>query len=119
MSKIKKMVLGIALAMCVFGGGVGTCYAASSSIEVDITATRAYGKFVYGEAGHQIKVTVFYTEKDSGGHTRSGSASDTQNGNVTTAVVSVPNTTGYQFVSGYAVGYVDGSQVAKSGIAYA
>ena len=119
MSKIKKMVLGIALAMCVFGSSEGSCYAASSSIAVDITATRAYGKFVYGEAGHQIRVTVYYTEKDSGGHTRSGSASDTQNGNVTTAVVSRANSVGYQYVSGYAVGYVDGSQVAKTGTAYA
>ena len=119
MSKIKKMVLGIALAMCIFGGSVGSCYAASSSIEVDITATRAYGKFVYMEAGHQIKVTVFYIENDSFGLTRDGDVSDTQFGNVTTAVVSKSNSNGCQYVSGYAVGYVDGSEMAVAGRAYA
>lgn len=119
MSKIKKMVMGIVLAVCIFGGSAGTCYAASTSIEVDITPTRAYAKFTNGEPGHQIRVTVFYTEVDSGGHTRSGSASDTQNGNVTTAVVSRANSPGYQYVSGYAVGYVDGTEVARTTTAYA
>ncbi|MDE7238769.1 MAG: hypothetical protein K2N41_03545, partial [Lachnospiraceae bacterium] len=102
-----------------FGISVGTCYAASNSIEVDITATRAYGKFVYEEAGHQIKVTVFYTEKDSFGLIRDGDVSDTQFGNVTTAVVSRSNSNGCQYLGGYAVGYVDGSERAVSGPAYA
>lgn len=119
MSKIKKMVLGIALAMCVFVGSVGSCYAATSSIEVGITATRAWGKFVYGEAGHHIKVTVYYTEKYSDGNTRDGNVSDDQFGNVTTAYVSRANTAGWQYVSGYAVGYVDGGIMAVSGTAYA
>ncbi|MBD5482691.1 MAG: hypothetical protein HDR15_09295 [Lachnospiraceae bacterium] len=115
MSKIKKMVLGIALAMCVFGGSVGTCYAASSSIEVDITTTRAHGKFVYGEAGHQIKVVVSYQERNnSTGYTSNGSISDTQNGNVTTAVASRSNPTGYRYTWGKAAGYVDGVETAKS-----
>ena len=118
MGKIKKMVLGIALAMCVFGGSVGSCYAATSSIEVNIAATRAQGKFVYGEAGHHIKVTVNYVEKDSGGHTRSGSASDTQNGNVTTSVFSRYSSAGYQYVSGYAVAYVDGNKEAETETVY-
>ncbi|MBD5467409.1 MAG: hypothetical protein HDR21_04555 [Lachnospiraceae bacterium] len=119
MGKIKKMVLGIALAMCVFVGSVGTCYAATSSIEVNISATRAYGKFVYGEAGHRIKVTVYYSEENSDGIMRSGEVSDTQFGNVTTAVVSKSNADGYQYLGGYAVGYVDGIEMAVSPPAYA
>lgn len=119
MRKIKKMVLGIALAMCVFGGSVGSCYAASSSIEVDITATRVWGKFECGEAGHQITVTVFYLEKDSNGNVREDHVSDNQFGNVTTAVVSRTNTAGFQYISGYAVGLVDGIIEAISSRDYA
>jgi len=119
MRKFKKMLLGMALAMGVFAGSVGSCYAATSSITVDVTRSRIVGKFEYGEAGHQIKVVVNYLEEDSGGHIRSGDASDTQFGNVTTAYVSRSNTSGYQYVSGYAVGYVDGVQRAITGAACA
>lgn len=60
-----------------------------------------------------------YLEQDSKGYFRDGSASDTQFGNVTTAYVSRPNTEGYQYISGYALGYVDGVKKAISGEAYA
>lgn len=119
MRKIKKLVLGIVLAVCVSGGSVGSCYAASSSLTVDITAARAYGRFEYGEAGHQITVTVFYIEKDADGNKREGYASDNQFGNVTVAVVSKPNPNGYQYVSGYAVGLVDGYVDSISATDYA
>ncbi|MCM1539425.1 MAG: hypothetical protein NC254_13635 [bacterium] len=119
MRKIKKRILGIILGMCVFGGSVGSCYAEQSSLTVDITATRAYGRFEYGEGGHRITVTVSYMEEDSGGHLRSGSVSDNQNGNVTVAVVSKPSPDGYRYYSGYATGYVDGNWTASSGMVYA
>lgn len=64
-------------------------------------------------------MTVFYVEKDSNGNVRDGNASDDQFGNVTTAVVSKANSAGWQYVSGYAVGYVDGGIMAVSGTAYA
>lgn len=119
MRKFKKMLLGMALALSIFAGSVGSCYAAANSITVDITASRAYGKFEYGVAGHQIKITVFYDEVSSSGYKRNDSASDTQFGNVTTAVVSRPNSDGYRYISGYAVGYVDGVEEAVSGVSYA
>ncbi len=122
MRKFKKMIFGMTLAMSIFVGSAGSCYAAAratSNITIDVTKTRIVGKFEYGEAGHQIKVVVNYLEQDSKGYFRDGSASDTQFGNVTTAYVSRPNTEGYQYISGYALGYVDGVKKAISGEAYA
>lgn len=119
MSKIKKMILGIALAMCVFGGSVGSCYAAANQISVEVNASRVVGKFVCGEAGHQIKVTAYDQEVNSFGFTVNGNCSDTQFGNVTTAYVSRSNSDGYQYVWAYSVGFVDGAAVAASGVAYA
>ncbi|MCM1539427.1 MAG: hypothetical protein NC254_13645 [bacterium] len=119
MRKIKKLVIGIVLVACVFGGNVGLCYAAQSSLAVEITATRAYGKFEYGEGGHRITVTVFYVEKDVSGNKREGYVSDNQFGNVTVAVVSKSSPDGYQYVNGYAVGLVDGNVQAISARDYA
>lgn len=115
MSKIKKMVMGIVLGMFVFGNSVTLCYAASSQITVEITASRAYGRFEYGEAGHQIKVVVSYQERNnSSGYTSNGSISDVQNGNVTTAVAWRDSPAGYQYTWGRVFGYVDGVLTAQS-----
>lgn len=119
MSKIRKMVMGIALAVCVFGSSVSSCYAATCSISVGITATSAWGDFKYGEAGHHLKVTVYYEEKDSLGRTRSNEVSAHQFGNFTSVYVSRPSQEGYQYISGYAVGYVDDCLEAVSGTAQA
>lgn len=119
MRKFKKMLLGMALAMGVFVGAAGSCYAAGNSISVDITANRAYGKFVCGEAGHRIKVTVYYREVHSSGLERSDTVSDTQLGNVTTAVAVRPSPADYRYLWGYSIGYVDDIEVAASGVAYA
>lgn len=64
-------------------------------------------------------MTVYYREVNSSGFERSGTVSDTQLGNVTTAVASRPSTTGYRYLWGYSVGYVDDVEVAVSGVAYA
>ena len=119
MSKIKKRMLGLVLGMCLFGGSVGSCFAAANNITVDVTPSRVVGKFEYGEAGHQIKVTVSYLEIDSSGYFKSGEVSDTQFGNVTTAYVSRNSLAGWQYISAYAVGSVDGVKVAMTGEAYA
>lgn len=122
MRKFKKMLLGMALALSIFAGSAGSCYAAADSVKVeltaDITAVRAYGKLVYNEAGHQIKVTVFYQEQGSDGLVRGGSVSDVQFGNVTTAVASRSNAAGYKFVWGNVFGEVDDYVVATSGDIY-
>ena len=77
MSKIKKRMLGLVLGMCLFGGSAGSCYAASGSVTVDVTASRVTGKFVYGEAGHQIKIRLEYQEKElSSGYTFNSYISD-------------------------------------------
>lgn len=119
MRKIKKMVLGLALAVSVFVCSAGSCFAATSNITVEVTSSRVVGKFEYGEAGHQIKVTVNYLEKDSSGYLRIDDVSDTQFGNVTTAYVSRANSAGWKYVSANAVGFVDGVEKAYSGEAYA
>ena len=122
MRKFKKMLLGMALAMGVFAGSVGSCYAAANDVKVeltaDITAIRAYGKLVYNEAGHQIKVTVYYQEKNSDGLVRGDHVSDVQFGNVVTAVASKNNSSGYQFIWGNVFGEVDNYIVATSGDIY-
>ncbi len=111
--------MGIILGTSVLANSMISCYAATSSIEVEMTATRAYGKFSYFEAGHQIKVTVYYQEKNN---TTSGiifdTISDVQNGNVTVAVASKSNTAGYKFIWGQAFGYVDGEVKASSAESY-
>ena len=115
MKRIKKMALGMALAIGLFTGSAGSCYAASSSIVAEITASRAYGKFVYAEAGHEIKVTVYYKERDARGSITANTISDVQHGTVTEAVVSRNSPSGYQYTWGQAFGYVDGDTVASSG----
>ena len=115
MSKIKKMILGIALAICVFGGSVGTCYAATSGITLDMTASNMFAKFVYAEAGHRLNLTVYYEEKAPDGGIRPGEAGSTQFGNVTEVVVMRTSVDGYQFVKGHAFGDVDGNTVAATG----
>ena len=118
MSKIKKRMLGLVLGMCLFGGSAGSCYAApriASQIVVDITADKAYGKFEYGEAGHQIQVLVDFVEVEiSTGKARDGRVADVQNGNVTTAVVVRKSPDGYRYRWGIAYGYVDGVFMAQS-----
>lgn len=52
MRKFKKMLLGMALAMGVFAGSVGSCYAATGSIMLDLTVSSIYSKYVY--AGKDI-----------------------------------------------------------------
>ena len=73
---------------------------------------------MYNEAGHQIKVTVFYQEQGSDGLVRGGSVSDVQFGNVTTAVASRNNAAGYKFIWGNVFGEVDDYVVATSGDIY-
>lgn len=109
MGKIRKMVLGIALAVCVFGSSVNSCYAATSSIEVGVTETSAWGDFRYGEAGHHLKVTVYYLEQYSDGSMNNGEASAHQFGNFISVYVSRPSPAGWHYISGYAIGYVDDS----------
>lgn len=122
MSKIKKMILGIALAMCVFGGSVGSCYAAvnvKAQITLDLTANRAYGKFVYEEQGHEIEVLVDYTEVHiSTGLVFDGHISDVQHGIVTEAVASRPSPSGFRYRWGRAYGYVDQVFLADSSPVY-
>lgn len=116
MSKIKKMVLGIALAMCFFGGSVSSCYAATSSIEVGVTAASVRGYFRYDEPGHHLKVTVYYSEKDSLGNARIDNVSAHQFGNFISVSVSRPSPEGWQYISGYAEGYVDDNLAAVSAL---
>ncbi len=75
MGKIKKMVLGMVLAVSVFGSSISLCHAASSSIDVGITATNAWGSFMYDEPGHHLKVTVYYLERKADGKLQMGEAS--------------------------------------------
>lgn len=114
MGKIKKMVLGIVLAACVFGSSMSSCYAASSSIDVGITATNAWGSFMYDELGHHLKVTVYYVETDSNGNPISNEVSAHQFGNFISVYVSRPSPAGYEYKSGYAVGFVDDVSAAVS-----
>ncbi|MCM1190837.1 MAG: hypothetical protein NC123_02515 [Butyrivibrio sp.] len=117
MSKIRKMVLGIALAVCVFGGSVNLCYAATSSIDVGVTATNVWGNFKYGEAGHHLKVTVHYLETCSDGSVNLDEVSAHQFGNFISVYVSRPSPDGCQYISGYAEGYVDDKLAAVSATA--
>ncbi|MDE6641896.1 MAG: hypothetical protein K2K63_15385 [Acetatifactor sp.] len=116
MSKIRKMVTGIALAVCVFGSSVSSCYAMTSNIEVGVTATNAWGNFRYDEAGHHLKVRLGYTEVDSTGSYISDSVSAHQFGNFISVYVSRPSPDGCQYISAYADGFVDDEWVAWSPI---
>ncbi len=119
MGKIRKTVLGIALAVCVLGSSVSSCYAATSSIEVGVTATSAWGNFRYEEAGHHLKVTVYYSEKDSQGNTRIDEVSAHQFGNFISVYVSRPSPGGWQYMNGYARGFVDDVLEALSAVMHA
>lgn len=118
MSKMKTRVLGILLAMCVFGGSAFSCYAATTSLTVNVTASMASARLDYGEQGHQLKVTMHYEEIDSGKHTRSGDASNTLNGSYTAVTVYRSSTDGYQYVCASAKGYVDGALAASTRTEY-
>lgn len=115
MRKFKKMLLGMVLAMGVFAGSVGSCYAATGSIMLDLTVSSIYSKYVYAEPGHQLKLLVRYQERGVDGIVRSGEASDTQFGNVTEVVVIRSAQSGCQYTWGRASGYVDGEIDAASG----
>lgn len=107
MGKIKKMVLGMVLAVCVFGSSVSSCYAATSSIEVGVTATNAWGNFRYDEPGHHLKVEVHYLEINAEGNMNDDVASAHQFGNFISVYVSRPSPTGCRYTGAYATGYVD------------
>ncbi len=107
MGKIKKMVLGMVLAVSVFGSSISLCHAATSSIEVGVTATNAWGSFMYDEPGHHLKVTVNYLEKKSDGTLRSDVVSAHQFGNFISVYVSRPSPSGWQYLGASASGYVD------------
>lgn len=114
MGKIKKMVLGMVLAVSVFGSSISLCHAASSSIDVGITATNAWGSFRYDEPGHHLKVTVSYVEIDSNGKVRSDVVSAHQFGNFISVYVSRPSPSGWQYLGAGATGYVDDVLVATA-----
>ena len=122
MRKFKKMLLGMALAMGVFAGSVGSCYAAvnvKTQITLDLTANKAYGKFEYEEQGHEIEVYVDYKEVHiSTGIVFDGSISDVQHGTVTTAVAVRNSPSGFRYQWGRAYGYVDQVFVAESSPIY-
>lgn len=118
MGKIKKTVLGIVLAACVFGSSMSSCYAASSSIDVGITATNAWGSFMYDEPGHHLKVTVNYLERNADGKLQMGEASAHQFGNFISVYVSRNSPAGCQYENGYAIGYVDDISKASSARVY-
>lgn len=115
MSKIKKTIVGTMLGFCMLANCVIPCYAATSTITADISATKVYGKFIHSEQGHQIKVTVYYKEKNNtSGAITMDSVSNVKNGSETTVIASRSNTAGHQFIWGQAFGYVDGEVVAAS-----
>lgn len=118
MGKIKKMVLGMVLAVSVFGSSISLCHAASSSIDVGITATNAWGSFMYDEPGHHLKVTVYYLERKADGKLQMGEASAHQFGNFISVYVSRPSPSGCQYENGYATGYVDDVSRASSARVY-
>ena len=96
------------------GSSVVSCLAATSEIKAEITANRAYGRFVCSEAGHQIRVNVYYSEIDANGMARMDSISNSQFGNVTTVVASRNSPSGYRYTWGRATGYIDGKVEAMS-----
>lgn len=96
------------------GSSVVSCLAATGSISAEITANRAYGKFVCSEAGHQIQVVVYYTEIGPDGKATVDSISNSQFGNVTTVVASRNSPSGYRYTWGRAAGYIDGEVEAMS-----
>lgn len=99
--------MGMTLSMFVLGSSVFSCYAVSSSISVDVNASRVYGQFDYGEPGHQLTVTVFYEEKDAKGNLRYDNISETRNGIHTSVGVGRSSTSEFQYVWGYSVGLID------------
>lgn len=119
MSKKTKKLVGTILGICMLANCVIPCYAATSSISADITATKVYGRFTHSQPGHQIKVKVYYEEKnDISNFSNTGSVSNVKNGSETTVVASRNNSVGYTYVWGRAFGYVDGQVEAASGDMY-
>lgn len=119
MGKIKATVMGIALAVCLFGSSVSFCNAATSSIDVGVTKTKVWGEYRHQDAGHHLKVTVIYSEKDSKGNPRVDEVSAHQFGNFLSVYVSRPSPDGWQYVNGYAIGYADDVIQAISAMVYA
>lgn len=108
MNKIKKTMTGIVVGACVIGSSIVSCLAATGEIKAEITANRAYGRYVCGETGHRLTVTVHYREIGPDGRETPGSVSDSQFGNVTTVVVSRNSPSGYRYTWGWAEGLIDG-----------
>jgi len=116
MSKIMKTMAGVMLVVSMLVSSAMPCYAVQNSIKLNLTATNLYGLFEYYEAGHQLKITVYYKEKNNstGQITGMKSVGDTRNGNVTDVAVTKSNTSGYSFTWGQAFGYVDGAVTVTS-----
>ncbi len=115
MRKFKKMALGMALAICMFGSNVSLCYAVTSSISMDLTASNLYAKFVYAEQGHKLTLTAFWQEATPDGNVKPGNTSSTQFGSVTEVIVVRNSPDGYRYTWGRAFGDVDGKTVAVTG----
>lgn len=96
------------------------CYAATNSISLDVSSSRVYGRYSYGQAGHQVKLTVYYYERNNTtGAETCRVATDVQNGNMTTAVVTKNKTSGWTILWGQAFGYIDGNVETTTGKVYA
>lgn len=97
-----------------FCGSIVPCLAATGEIKAEITANRAYGRYVCGETGHRLTVTVHYREIGPDGRETPGSVSDSQFGNVTTVVATRNSPSGYRYTFGWSEGFVDGKSECVS-----
>lgn len=114
MNKIKKTMTGIVVGACVIGSSIVSCLAATGEIKAEITANRAYGRFICSETGHQLTVEVYYSEVGPDGKTTIDSISNSQFGNITTVVASRNSPDGYRYTRGRAAGLIDKKTVALS-----
>lgn len=114
-NKLYKKISAVALMVCLSLASVIPCYAATSSISINVTTTNVSSQFQYDEAGHQLKVEIYYQEKNNiTGEGRSDTVFHVVNGNVTTVSVSRGNSIGYVYTWAKATGYVDNVSVGSA-----
>lgn len=105
----------VLIALGMLTNSVIPCYAASCSLSVDVTLSKVYGKFVYDEPGHQLKLVVQYKEIElATAVLYENEISKVKNGNETTVTASRNSASGCLYTWAQSTGYVDNVLYAVS-----